>query len=351
MSRNNNSNPNSKLSIKFLVSNAIAGSMIGTGGSAIKELIEITEARVTVSSINDVYPGTSERIILISGSQNSVDLAQNLLWDMFALNVSSNGKKNVTWSPRVASQSPGEYDEISVVGKITIPATAGGLLLGRAGSTLRSIAEESGSKVQMTSKEEAMFTQERILNISGNTGSCAKCVSLILAKLAEDIEAAQYTNRGVTYTSQIPSLMRIAAPNTAVRNGQGRPSRAQVPLADGADVVSSTKITLSVPDSLVGNILGRQGSTLREIMSLSGAKVTVSNRDEAKTPDGQIENRTITITGSPTCAQTAHVYITQKLQQPSTSRPRRNGKSSAKSTSKGGVRDEEEVEVEDENDD
>jgi hypothetical protein len=38
--------------------------------------------------------------------------------------------KTVTWSPITAQQSPGEYDEVLVVGKITVPATAGGLLLG-----------------------------------------------------------------------------------------------------------------------------------------------------------------------------------------------------------------------------
>lgn len=61
------SQSNLKLSIKFLVSNNLAGSLIGPGGSAIKELIEITEAKIHVSNISDTYPGTSDRIVYIIG--------------------------------------------------------------------------------------------------------------------------------------------------------------------------------------------------------------------------------------------------------------------------------------------
>lgn len=310
-----------RLAIKFLVSNSLAGSLIGAGGSAIRELIEVTEARVTVSSVQEVYPGTNDRIILVSGSHNSVDLTQNLLWDMFALNASASAaeRKTITWSPRATSATPGEYDEIEVSAKIAVSASAGGLVLGRGGATLRSIAEESGAKVQMTSKEDAVFTQERILTISGTTGSCARCVTLILTKLGEDLEAAQYANRGVTYAPQIPGFNQNRNP----RGPNGRNGSSDSAPAEDASGISSTKITLTVPDGIVGNILGKQGSTMREIMSLSGAKITVSSREDAKTTDGEIANRTVTITGSPTAAQTAHAFITQKLQAPSTGRGRR----------------------------
>lgn len=53
-----------------------------------------------------------------------------------------------------------------------------------------------------------------------------------------------------------------------------------------------------------------QGSTMREIISLSGAKVVVSPRGEYV--EGTT-NRLLTITGTPTCAQTAHLFITQRL--------------------------------------
>jgi len=325
-----------KLSVKFLLSNTLAGSLIGTGGVAIKELIEVSEARVTVSSVQDVYPGTSERIVLISGSESAVNTAQILVWEMIALNVNSNGDKSVSWSPRAATENPGDLGEVPVTGRIAIPAAAGGLILGRQGATIRAISEETGARVQMTSKEEAFFTQERILTISGGTDSCVKCVTLILFKLSEDLEAAQYVNRGVTYSSHaaaggggmgMPLGLDGRNPGGSGRGRRGAPGQANTAAAAVIPTVPpavyNTQIQITVDDSIVGNILGRQGSTLREIMSLSGARITVSPRGEYE--EGTT-NRIVTIVGSPASTQTAHLYVQQKLNQLPPSRPPRRAK-------------------------
>lgn len=53
------------------------------------------------------------------------------------------------------------------------------------------------------------------------------------------------------------------------------------PLVDssGAETLSAnTIIELAVPDNLVGAVLGIQGQGINEIISLSGAKITVSKR-------------------------------------------------------------------------
>ena len=61
---------------------------------------------------------------------------------------------------------------------------------------------------------------------------------------------------------------------------------------------------------------------MREIISLSGAKIVVSARGEFV--EGT-SNRLVTITGSPTNAQSAHFLITQRLQTPSNPPPRGRG--------------------------
>jgi len=63
-----------KVAIKFLLSNSLAGSLIGTGGSAIKELIEISAAKVNVSGGTEQYPSTNQRVVLISGPESTVKL-------------------------------------------------------------------------------------------------------------------------------------------------------------------------------------------------------------------------------------------------------------------------------------
>jgi hypothetical protein len=199
--------------------------------------------------------------------------------------VAEDEDKNSEWSPETVSLALGKNNETEVVSKISIPAATGGLILGRAGSTIKSIAEESGAKILMTGKDEALFTHERVLTISGETGACIKCTELILAKLDEQEDLEPYVNRGTTYASPLTSTFGFGGHNNQ-NNGQngnqsgrggGRfprnnntngprdnnraPHRDQLQQAhDGnpALSISDTTITLSIPNELIGNIFGKQ---------------------------------------------------------------------------------------------
>ena len=100
---------------------------------------------------------------------------------------------------------------------------------------------------------------------------------------------------------------------------------------------ANTTIELAVPDNAIGAVLGPQGTTLNEIISLSGAKVVVSKRYVFRVALSVVcavlilidlclccyrgefvegtTNRLVTIVGSPACAQTAHTLIIHKLKQ------------------------------------
>lgn len=58
--------------IRFLVSNAAAGSVIGKGGSTINEFQTKSGARIQLSRNHEFFPGTSDRIDQIKFSQSSV---------------------------------------------------------------------------------------------------------------------------------------------------------------------------------------------------------------------------------------------------------------------------------------
>ena len=67
---------------------------------------------------------------------------------------------------------------------------------GRGGATIRSIADESGAKISMTSKDESIFTQERILSISGSKVSCIKCLTMVneikITHMTPDLNDSSY---------------------------------------------------------------------------------------------------------------------------------------------------------------
>lgn len=291
--------PPKTMAIKLLLSHNLTGSLIGLGGKSIKDMIEITGAKVHVSSNTEPYPGTSERVVMISGDIDAVILAQTLVWEMIALVASAENPKEVEWNPKEMLNYLGQNDSTEVSGKVTIPAAAGGLILGKGGANIQAIAEESGASVNMTSKEDAMFTQERIITITGSVGSCIKCTSLILRKLNEPDECIPYVNRGTSYSSPISTGNPFGLPYVSNAyggfgggmpyggaQGQGGFRRAggaggpqgpgqqyrggaggghhhhqQHPGASELDTVgmpTETTITFTVPDELVGNIFGRQ---------------------------------------------------------------------------------------------
>ncbi len=351
---------------KFLLSNTYAGILIGNGGSSVREMMDITDAAVHVSNHADYYPGTKERVIYITGPLAAVNLAQSLVWEMIGQQTDASDREGgipttvVTWEPSSAKNNPGQFDEVHVTGRISIPAAAGGLIVGRGGATIRSFSEESGvDSLTIDNKEDGEITQERVLTLSGSVAACMKCTSLILEKLQEgknDLTHC-YVCNGTGYAKVLRGTGNVPASNTFGSGGSvlggyhghghdghsvagssisprargnnysnnnnafdidddfsysPRPSGRQVFASTGkfllfffyywlsdfcrvltdkglfdptvktgvcAETLSAhTTIELAVPNAMIGSLLGVQGSTLNEIIGLSGAKVVVSKR-------------------------------------------------------------------------
>lgn len=195
--------------LKFLLSNGLAGTLIGNGGSSVREMMDITDAAVHVSNHADYYPGTKERVIYITGPLAAVNLAQSLVWEMIGQQADASARNNgnpltvVTWEPSNAKNNPGQYDEVSVTGRISIPSIAGGLIVGRGGNTIRSLADDSGlDSLTIDNKEDGEVTYERVLTLQGSVASCMKCTSLILEKLQEqrhELTTHNYVCNGTGY--------------------------------------------------------------------------------------------------------------------------------------------------------
>ena len=234
-----------RVALKFLVSNNLAGALIGKGGSSVSALQNETGARIKIALSSDLFPGTQERVVLITGAESAVIYASSLIVER-AFEVEINRPDGT----------------ISI--KILVPAPACGLLIGKAGSHIKILSEQSGAKVRLNPKQEATYTVERVMIITGASEDCSKCISLVIAKLLEDATVGTYQNMTTSY-SRLTSLVSQSMGNAmgAISLGAGD---------------TPTTIQMEIPDSLIGNILGKKGATIAEIQSLSGAKVTVSAR-------------------------------------------------------------------------
>lgn len=315
------------LAVKMLITNSQAGALIGSQGTAVKELIQISCARVSVSEHN--YPGTAYRTVYITGDDEAVGTAASLVVELVAqeeLAKSRTDQESWTWTPRVVHHQGGRTSNVEVEVVLTVPASSAGLLLGKGGATKRGIEDEAGVSLSMSDKSDPSndITQERTLTVSGKTSACINAIHQIIAKLSSDLEAAQFVVKGTTFGQIVKSQML-----TTGGRGAGRGKRLQAHSTDSGDAprkgkghsisnefvreLSATQVVeLAVHDTHVGSILGQGGCKLRDIMSVSGAQITVSTRGEFM--EGT-RDRKVTIEGSPQCVKQAKELVLHILSQ------------------------------------
>lgn len=212
-----------QISLKILVSTAVAGILIGKGGTTIQTLSELTSAKITVAGSADLYPGISQRVVQISGTQTEVKSGLKFVIECIALEVRlSDVSGNVfTWNPRKEINRGIERTDIECL--ITVPAAAAGGVIGRGGATLRSLSEDSGAVAIMSGKEEAAETQERVITVSGTTASCRGFANRLVGVLAADPSTAEFAFTGGKYGARPPvsRTQRGAAGGGAPANKQG----------------------------------------------------------------------------------------------------------------------------------
>lgn len=205
---------------KILLNNNLAGSFIGNAGFAIKDLIEITGASIHISSPANPYPGASERVVFITGSESAVGLAQGLIWEMIGQQTqATNAGLQIVWNPAAAKASPGEYDEEEVQCRIVIPAASAGRVLGKGGNVFRKMTTDSGVDTTMSPVEDSELLQERVISIAGSVGGCMDFTAKLLVKLMEVPDGCQYVHSGTAYPRQ------LSAPAGGTSSGPSRGGR------------------------------------------------------------------------------------------------------------------------------
>lgn len=241
--------------IKFLLNNAMAGSIIGTAGFAMKDLIEITNASIHISSSTKRHPITDDRVLFISGSDESVGLAQALVWEMIGQQTDAinTGLVGLVWNPAAARAAPGQYDDVDVSCDIAIPAACAGRVLGRGGHVLRSMKTECDVEATMSPVEGSELLQERIVSIKGTVGGCMRFTSMLLTKMAESEEESRFVHSGTAY----PVALREAAVElvNGHGNGRGRDRERGDRDRDRGHIVQHSNISIA-PYSTVGNKRG-----------------------------------------------------------------------------------------------
>ncbi|XP_036707454.1 poly(rC)-binding protein 3 isoform X14 [Balaenoptera musculus] len=293
---------NVTLTIRLLMHGKEVGSIIGKKGETVKKMREESGARINISEGN-----CPERIVTITGPTDAIFKAFAMIAYKFEediINCMSN-------SP-ATSKPP-------VTLRLVVPASQCGSLIGKGGSKIKEIRESTGAQVQVAGDMLPNST-ERAVTISGTPDAIIQCVKQICVVMLE-----AYTIQG-QYAIPHPDLTKLhqlAMQQTPFPPlGQTNPAfpgeklplhsseEAQNLMGQSSGLDASPPAStheLTIPNDLIGCIIGRQGTKINEIRQMSGAQIKIANATEGSS------ERQITITGTPANISLAQYLINARL--------------------------------------
>ena len=161
--------------------------------------------------------------------------------------------------------------------------------------------------------------EERAVTIGGTKEQQIKAGELIFSLMQETIQTSTYKNMSTNYGHQqpeyghqprAPAYSSYPPPQYRAYGSRYSPAPATSPRIPQRTGAQQT-ITLQVPDSIVGALVGKGGKVIIEMQSQSGAKIQISNREQMV--EGTTD-RVVTITGNDHAVATAQYLVNQKIQ-------------------------------------
>uniref|UniRef100_M4BKA0 K Homology domain-containing protein n=1 Tax=Hyaloperonospora arabidopsidis (strain Emoy2) TaxID=559515 RepID=M4BKA0_HYAAE len=240
----------------WMVQREDVGKMMGKQGSVLQSIRRDTGASIRIE--DEVVPGTTERRVVLSGAVKSITAAVE------KIRKRAGGRSEVA-----ASATNGRLGRY-----FAIPYHSAGCLIGPQGSTIKTITERTGARLQAPSTADLpLGSLNRILHIQGTPKQTEHARRVVSAKL-----------RDYLATSTSPQTM------STVSTG-----------AKGDRVT----VKVLLPSRICGFMLAGRGKLIREISDKSGAHTHFL---AARDGDG---NRVCVFTGDMSCVLRAQRLVLQ----------------------------------------
>uniref|UniRef100_A0AAQ5X1P2 K Homology domain-containing protein n=1 Tax=Amphiprion ocellaris TaxID=80972 RepID=A0AAQ5X1P2_AMPOC len=265
-------------------------------GESVKKMREESGARINISEGN-----CPERIITLAGPTTSIFKAFSMIIEKLEEDIST------SMTNSTATSKP------PVTMRLVVPASQCGSLIGKGGCKIKEIRESAGAQVQVAGDMLPNST-ERAITVAGTPQSIIECVKQICVVMLES------PPKGVTipYRPKPSGSPVIFAGGQLTKLHQLAMQQSPFPIAHkydffifvifplfntlmafvcvpsaGMDASAQTgSHELTIPNDLIGCIIGRQGAKINEIRQMSGAQIKIANPVEGST------DRQVTITGS-----------------------------------------------------
>ncbi|KAJ3628513.1 hypothetical protein MTP99_015814 [Tenebrio molitor] len=332
-----NDDPNVTLTIRLIMQGKEVGSIIGKKGEIVKRFREESGAKINISD-----GSCPERIVTVTGSTNAIFKAFTLIC-----------KKFEEWCSQFQDINSGGsgVPRPPITLRLIVPASQCGSLIGKGGSKIKEIREVTGASIQVAS-EMLPNSTERAVTISGTGEAITQCIYHICTVMLESppkgatipyrpkpqVGGPVILAGGQAYTIQgnyaVPAhtdmsalgksplaglaalgLGGLAPTNTGGLNPAALAALAgsQLRTSNSRNQQNSNQQTheMTVPNELIGCIIGKGGTKIAEIRQISGAMIRISNCDDR---ESGVTDRTITISGNPDAVALAQYLINMSVE-------------------------------------
>lgn len=247
----------------MLAHNNLIGRIIGKSGNTIKRIMQDTETRITVSSINDINSFNLERIITVKGEIANMSRAENLV----------SAKLRQSYENDLQAMAP---QSIMFPGlhPMAMMSTGNSAPMGGAGGGVGGVGG----------------------GVGGGGGGAAGGVP----------GAGVFAGAGGRGGGAAGGVFPGAANYPMYQPPAGLPPC-------NSDQLETT--FLYIANTAVGAIIGTKGSHIRNIIRFSSASVKIAPLDAERPPDQPQTERKVTIVGSPEAQWKAQYLIFEKLRE------------------------------------
>lgn len=316
--------PENDFPLRILVQSDMVGAIIGRSGSTIKQITQQTKARIDVHREESLEQ--HEKVITINGTPESCSAAcfkimEVILYEKFQLD--KDGNSSNTFDSQSAKF---DYENQEIQLRILAHNNLIGRLIGRNGTSIKKIMEQTSTKINITVNGFTDCTNERTIAVLGNLEQVRLAEQVISAKLraaymsdvsvtlqAMNQQPYLFNNVPISYMpgpyAQNPLLSSLVT-SQAGHSGSHSMSRA-MPVGPhqssipgpqlypsstsylslypnnpsgqifgftpgkGIEVEKET-VNIYIPNTMVGAIIGKSGLAIKEMISSSGASIKVA---------------------------------------------------------------------------
>ncbi|XP_059046153.1 poly(rC)-binding protein 3 isoform X2 [Achroia grisella] len=323
------------LTIRLIMQGKEVGSIIGKKGEIVKRFREESGAKINISD-----GSCPERIVTVTGNTSAIFKAFTLIC-----------KKFEEWCSQF-NEGGGGGSRAPITLRLIVPASQCGSLIGKGGSKIKEIRDVTGANIQVAS-EMLPNSTERAVTISGTCDAITQCIYHICCVMLEsppkgatipyrpkpNVAGPVILAGGQAYTIQgnyavpaqdmgglakspLAGLAALGLGGLGPANSGGLNPAAALAALAGSQLRSSNQARnqpasnqqsheMTVPNELIGCIIGKGGTKIAEIRQISGAMIRISNCEER---EGGSTDRTITISGNPDSVALAQYLINMSVE-------------------------------------